>query len=51
MPYYKQFGWKIGDLPNAEKYYTHCLSLPMYPSLSNEEQQFVINTINNFYEK
>lgn len=49
MPYYKQFGWIEGDMPNAEKYYSQCISLPMYPILTNEEQKFVINCINNFY--
>ncbi|MDP4935359.1 MAG: UDP-4-amino-4,6-dideoxy-N-acetyl-beta-L-altrosamine transaminase, partial [Salibacteraceae bacterium] len=34
MPYYKQFGWKQGDLPQAESYYEGCLSLPMYPTLT-----------------
>lgn len=49
MPYYRQFGWKEGDLPNAEKYYSSCLSLPMYPTLSDEEQAFVIKSIDEFY--
>ncbi len=49
MPYYKQFGWKEGDLPNAENYYKHCLSLPMFPTLTDEEQSFVINSIEKFY--
>lgn len=49
MPYYRQFGWKEGDMPNAEKYYKHCISLPMYPTLTNEEQEFVINKIKAFY--
>lgn len=51
MPYYKNLGWKEDDLPIAENYYKHCLSLPMYSTLTNEEQQYVINTIVNFYEK
>jgi UDP-4-amino-4,6-dideoxy-N-acetyl-beta-L-altrosamine transaminase len=51
MPYYRQFGWKEGDLPQAENYYKYCLSLPMYPTLKNDEQNFVIETINNFYRK
>jgi UDP-4-amino-4,6-dideoxy-N-acetyl-beta-L-altrosamine transaminase len=50
MPYYKQFGWKNGDLPISEKYYEGCLSLPMYPTLTNSEQEFVINQIRDFYE-
>jgi len=48
MPYYRQFGWKEGDMPNAENYYKHCISLPMYPTLTVEEQQFVINKVLDF---
>lgn len=50
MPYYRQFGWKEGDMPHAENYYKHCISLPMYPTLTDEEQQFVISSIKEFYE-
>lgn len=49
MPYYTQFGWKEGDMPQSEKYYSQCLSLPIYPTLTNEEQQFVIDSIHQFY--
>jgi UDP-4-amino-4,6-dideoxy-N-acetyl-beta-L-altrosamine transaminase len=49
MPYYKQFGWKEGDMPNSEKYYKKCISLPIYPTLTYEEQDFVINKIRSFY--
>lgn len=49
MPYYRQFGWKEGDFPYAENYYEGCLSLPMYPTLREEEQHFVIKTINTYY--
>ena len=51
MPYYKQFGWKEGDFPNAEMYYKGCISLPMYPTLTVDEQKFVINKIYEFYQK
>ena len=51
MPYYRQFGWKEGDLPNAEKYYEKCISLPMYPTLNDEEQLLVIDLIKKHYEK
>jgi UDP-4-amino-4,6-dideoxy-N-acetyl-beta-L-altrosamine transaminase len=50
MPYYRQFGWKEGDMPNAEKYYRNCISLPMYPTLSVEEQRYVIDLIISYYE-
>ena len=48
MPYYKQFGWKRGDLPVAENYYDHCLSLPMYPTLTDKEQEYVIEKVLEF---
>lgn len=51
MPYYKQLGWKKGDLPVAEKYYERCLSLPMYPTLKDDEQNFVIQKITEFFKK
>lgn len=49
MPYYRQRGWKEGDLPHAENYYKHCLSIPMYPTLTDEQQAFVIENILDFY--
>lgn len=48
MPYYKQFGWKEGDLPVVEEYYKHCLSLPMFPTLTDEEQSWVIEKVLEF---
>lgn len=51
MPYYRQMGWKQGDLPKAETYYKYCMSLPMYPSLTEEEQDFVIDEIMRFFHE
>lgn len=48
LPYYENLGWKQGDFANAEKYYKGCLSLPMFPTLTQEEQNFVIENINSF---
>lgn len=48
MPYYEQFGWKEGDFPVAEDYYTKCLALPMFPSLTDEEQDRVIEKVLEF---
>jgi UDP-4-amino-4,6-dideoxy-N-acetyl-beta-L-altrosamine transaminase len=50
MPYYKSLGYKLGDFPIAENYYSKCLSLPMYPTITDEEQSFVINVINDFLQ-
>ncbi len=51
MPYYKGLGSKKGDFPNAEKYYDHCLSIPIYPTLTQAEQDFVIDEILKFVAK
>jgi UDP-4-amino-4,6-dideoxy-N-acetyl-beta-L-altrosamine transaminase len=48
QPYYIKQGWKTGNFPVAEKYYSRCLSLPMYPSLTDEQQNYIIETITNF---
>ncbi len=50
MPYYRQFGWKEGDMTQAETYYRHCISLPMFPTLSDKDQDFVINKIAEYYK-
>ena len=41
-------GWQPGDFPLAETYYAHCLSIPLFPSLTDEEQQYVIDCIREF---
>ena len=48
LPYYKKIGYSGADLCNAENYYSRCISLPIYPTLSNEEQNFVIKQIIQF---
>ena len=38
QPYYRgTFGYKTGDYPKAEAYYEKCISLPLYPSLTDED--------------
>lgn len=51
MPYYKKLGWKQGDMPVAEEYYSKCLALPMFPSLTEEEQDWVIEKVKEFFNK
>ena len=50
MPYYRSQGWNEGDRLSAENYYRHCISLPMYPTLSDEEQSLVISLIINYFK-
>jgi UDP-4-amino-4,6-dideoxy-N-acetyl-beta-L-altrosamine transaminase len=51
MPYYRALGWIEGDMPKAEEYYNGCISLPIYPTLTLYEQNFVIGKIFDFYER
>jgi UDP-4-amino-4,6-dideoxy-N-acetyl-beta-L-altrosamine transaminase len=48
MPYYQDLGWLPGSFPHAEAYYEHCLSIPMFPALTDEQQQYVISCILEF---
>lgn len=45
-PYYREHGY--GDIycKNAEEYYKECISLPIYPTLTEKEQQYVIDKVN-----
>jgi perosamine synthetase len=46
QPYYnRKYGYPIGKCPNAEKYYAYCLSLPLYPALSDDEVDYVIESV------
>jgi UDP-4-amino-4,6-dideoxy-N-acetyl-beta-L-altrosamine transaminase len=45
QPYYQNLGFKVGDFPVAEAYYQEAISLPMYPLLTESQQQYVINTL------
>ena len=42
QPHYQQFGFNDEDFPEAEKYYQEAISLPMYSSLTFEQQDIVI---------
>ncbi|MDR1349179.1 MAG: UDP-4-amino-4,6-dideoxy-N-acetyl-beta-L-altrosamine transaminase [Zoogloeaceae bacterium] len=45
QPYYQNMGFKAGDFPNAERYYQGAISLPLYASLSNTQQERVIRAL------
>lgn len=49
QPYYRNQGWGKGDLPVAEAFYQQCLSIPIYPSLTDDEQDYVIQKISEFF--
>lgn len=45
QPYYKNMGFKPGDFPEAERYYSEAISLPMYATMSEAQQDQVINAL------
>lgn len=45
QPYYEQMGFKAGYCPQAEQYYSEVLSIPMYPGLTSDQQDFVVQTL------
>ena len=45
QPYYQKMGFKIGDYPEAEQYYREAISIPMHPTLTEQEQDFVVQSI------
>jgi len=45
QPYYKSLGYGDEVIPVMDKYYEECFSLPMFPKLSNEEQEYVIKSL------
>lgn len=42
QPYYQRMGFKVGDYPQAERYYAEAISLPMFQSLLEEQQDQVV---------
>lgn len=44
-PYYRRLGFGPGDFPVAERYYSEAITLPLYPSMSDEQQDHVVRAI------
>ena len=47
QPYYQNLGFKSGDFPEAESYYSQAISLPLYPTLTDEMQAKVVKALRN----
>ncbi|MDI7198364.1 DegT/DnrJ/EryC1/StrS family aminotransferase, partial [Leptospira santarosai] len=45
QPYYEKMGYNRSDFPESEQYYSEAISIPMYPSLTEEEQQEVVHRL------
>lgn len=45
---YEHLGYKIGDCPNAEYLANHCVTLPLFPEMTDEEAGWVIDACNGY---
>jgi len=45
QPYYESMGFKEGDYPEAESYYCEAISLPMFPTMTEDQQNQVVNAL------
>ena len=51
QPYYQKLGYRKGICPNAEDFYRREISIPLYPSMSDEDVEYVINTILSIFKE
>lgn len=45
QPYYQAMGFTVGDFPQAEAYYEAAISLPMYPDLSEDQLNYIYQSL------
>jgi UDP-4-amino-4,6-dideoxy-N-acetyl-beta-L-altrosamine transaminase len=45
QPYYKRLGFKENDFPQSVRYYAGALTLPLFPTMTEEEQDFVVSSL------
>jgi dTDP-4-amino-4,6-dideoxygalactose transaminase len=50
LSYYRSLGYDIANYPNAHRHYEHEVSLPVYPQLTDEQVQIVIETVVNAHD-
>ncbi|UZE36469.1 UDP-4-amino-4,6-dideoxy-N-acetyl-beta-L-altrosamine transaminase [Pseudomonas sp. B21-059] len=51
QPYYQALGFAQGDFPEAEHYYAEAISLPIYPGLSDSEQDYVVQQVRRWIQE
>lgn len=49
QPYYQRMGFCEGDFPEAEKYYRRAITLPLFPVLTEEQQDQVVRCLQSFF--
>lgn len=51
QPYYEAMGFKVGYCPEAEQYHRDALSIPMFPAMTEAQQDYIVGTMVNMFEK
>ena len=44
-PYYEDLGFKKNDFPNSEKFHQEAISIPIYPTLNDKHQKYVVKIL------
>jgi len=47
--YQRTFGYRDGDYPHAEQFFRECLSLPLFPTFNESDQDYVIDSVREFF--
>lgn len=45
QPYYQAMGFRLGDFPQSEKYYSSALTLPIFPTMTSEQQNEIVDKL------
>ena len=45
QPYYQQMGFKVGQFPETERYYAEAISIPMFPVMTETQQDEVVSCL------
>ena len=49
QPFYRQQGFKVGQFPASERYYERALSIPLFPSMTDEQQAVVVESLSSAF--
>jgi len=45
QPYYQKMGFSTGDFPVAEDYYTRAISIPLFPTMTEDQQDYIVSCL------
>ena len=45
QPYYQRLGFKLEDYPNSALYYSRSITIPLFPELTDQDQEYIVGSI------